>query len=72
MSDDREEPMTSCRICGVEFRDGDDVIMVAYEALHAGCAEPHKPAKRRKIGAWASMGSGGQMALGDVQRETPG
>ena len=63
--------MSACRICGIEFRGGDDTVAVTDEQLHAGCVEPHKQSKKRTVGMWAGMGSRGQMAMGAVQRNTP-
>ena len=60
--------MTACRVCGVEIREGEDIVIVDDERLHAGCVEAHKDPKRRRIGAWAAYGSRGQMDMGDVQR----
>ncbi len=53
------------------LRDDDDTIVVDGHRLHVACAEAPARPKRRKIGAWAAMGSRGQMAMGDVQRDTP-
>jgi len=63
--------MTTCRACGNEIAGGDDVIVVAEATLHAGCVEAPKGPKRRRVGAWGAMGAAGQMAMGDVQRDTP-
>lgn len=63
--------MTTCRICGNEMREGDDLIVVDDHALHTDCAEAPKSSKRRQVGRWAAMGSRGQMAMGEVQRDTP-
>ena len=63
--------MTTCRMCGVSFREGDEVVTVADQTLHVDCAEPHKSEPPRQIGRWAAMGSRGQMAMGAVQRDTP-
>ncbi len=63
--------MAACRVCGIEFRSGDAIVFVADEQLHIDCARPHAATKRRRVGLWAAMGSGGQMAMGDVQRDTP-
>jgi hypothetical protein len=60
-----------CQICGIECRADDDAIVVNGHRLHAACAEAPVPPRRRKVGAWAAMGSRGQMAMGDVQRDTP-
>jgi hypothetical protein len=60
-----------CRVCGIRFRDTDDVVTVDGHRLHVDCALPHVEPKRRRPGLWAAMGSRGQMAIGDVQRETP-
>ena len=60
--------MTECRICGTEVREGDDVVEADGHGLHAGCADAHAEAPRRRIGSWAEMGARGQMAMGAVQR----
>jgi hypothetical protein len=60
--------MTTCRICGDEVREGEDVVLIDDESVHAGCVEA--PTARR-VGAWAAFGSRGQMAMGDVQRDNP-
>lgn len=60
--------MDECRICGTEVREGDDVVRADGHVLHAGCADVHAEAPRRRIGAWAEMGARGQMAMGAVQR----
>jgi hypothetical protein len=57
-------------VCGIELRSGDDTVTVDGEQTHVDCAEPHKEPKKRKLGLWAAMGSGGQMGMGDVQRDT--
>ena len=63
--------MDTCRVCGASLRDEDDVVVLDEHKLHAACVESHKEPKRRRVGAWAAMGSRGQMAMGDVQRDTP-
>jgi hypothetical protein len=63
--------MSTCRVCGIEFRNGDDTVTVNGEQLHVDCAGPHKEPKQRKLGMWAAMGSRGQMDMGDVQRDMP-
>ncbi len=63
--------MTICRMCGVNFREGDDVVIVDDQTLHVDCAGPLKSDKPRQVGLWAAMGSRGQMAMGAVQRDTP-
>lgn len=60
--------MDGCRVCGIGFHE-EDVTVVAGRRLHAGCAEASAELKRRKIGMWAAVGSRGQMAMGDVQRD---
>ena len=64
-----EETMSTCRICGNEVREGEDVVRVGEDAVHPDCAGAPKKRRGRKIGMWASLGSRGQMAMGDVQRE---
>ena len=53
------------------IRDTEVFVWRADEMLHADCTEPHSEAPRRRVGLWAAFGSGGQMAMGDVQRDTP-
>jgi len=62
-------PMSVCRICGNEVREGEDVVDVAGDAVHPDCAGAPKKEGRRRLGMWVSMGSRGQMAMGEVQRE---
>ena len=66
-----EGDTTSCRMCGVNFRDGDDVVEVDGRTLRVDCAGPLNAEKRRQIGMWAAMGSRGQMGMGAVKRDTP-
>ncbi len=63
--------MSSCRACGIEVGERDDVVTIGDATLHAACVEPHKGPKRRRVGAWAAMGSRGQMAMGEVQKDMP-
>ena len=63
--------MAVCRVCGGRVGKDTDAVVVGGQALHAGCVESHKEPKQRRIGMWAAMGSRGQMAMGDVQRDTP-
>ncbi|MEI8239152.1 MAG: hypothetical protein WCI22_06985 [Actinomycetota bacterium] len=63
--------MEICQVCGIECRHDDDTIVVGDQRVHAGCVEAPATPKRRQVGAWAAMGSRGQMAMGDVQRDTP-
>lgn len=60
--------MTACRVCGAEIREGEDMVIVGDDPLHAGCVEAHTEPRRRRIGAWAAYGSRGQMDMGEVQR----
>ena len=60
-----------CPICGIECRADDDTVVEGDHRMHAACVEAPTAPKRRKVGAWAAMGARGQMAMGDVQRETP-
>jgi hypothetical protein len=61
--------MSECRLCGNELREGESVIEVAGSMVHHDCADAHVDPQHRKIGLWAAMGSPGQMAIGDVQRD---
>jgi hypothetical protein len=65
-----ESAMTTCRICGIEIRDGDDAVTVDDHTVHSACADAPKSAERRQVGSWTAYGSRGQMAIGDVQRNT--
>ena len=65
------EPNSVCPICGIECRADDDTVVAGDHRMHAACTEAPASPKRRKVGAWAAMGARGQMAMGDVQRETP-
>lgn len=60
----------TCRVCGTGIRATDEVRWVHDEPLHAACIEAHQAPPRRKLGAWAAMGSRGQMAMGAVQQDT--
>lgn len=63
--------MATCRICGDEVREGDDLVLVDDVAVHRGCVEAPATRMPRRTGAWAAFGSRGQMAMGDVQRDNP-
>lgn len=63
--------MSTCRACGIEVGERDDAVTVGDATLHASCVEARKGPKRRRIGAWAAMGSRGQMAMGEVQKDMP-
>lgn len=60
--------MSECRVCGISFREGDDVVTIGDHVFHHDCADPHVEPARRTVGTWAAMGSANQMAMGDVQR----
>lgn len=62
--------MTECAVCGREIRAREDVVTVGDHLVRYHCAEPAEKPKRRKLGIWASMGSSGQMAMGDTQTES--
>lgn len=62
--------MAECRLCGIELRDGEDVVEVGGHEVHPDCAGAHVEPERHHLGTWATMGSAGQMALGDVQRNS--
>jgi len=63
--------MTACRLCGLDIREQDDVVVNGDARWHAACVEAPTRTKRRRIGGWAAFGSKGQMAMGDPQRQTP-
>jgi len=63
--------MGTCRICGLHTRPGEHLVMVHDEEVHRACVDAPVRPSRRRIGAWAAMGSGGQMAMGAPQREMP-
>ncbi len=60
--------MAECRLCGLELREGEDVVEIGGHAVHPDCAGTHVEPQRHHLGDWASMGQMQQMALGDVQR----
>lgn len=60
--------MSECRVCGIAFREGDDVVEVGGVVFHHDCADPHVEPEQRTVGRWAAMGSPGQMGMGAVQR----
>jgi hypothetical protein len=60
--------MAECRLCGLELREGEDVVEVGGHLVHPDCAGTHAEAEKHHLGTWASMGQMQQMALGDVQR----
>jgi len=60
--------MATCRVCGGDLRAGDDAVMAGDEEFHLACVEAPARRPRRRLGAWAAMGSGGQMAMGETQR----
>jgi DNA-binding IclR family transcriptional regulator len=59
----------ACPACGLVLRDGDDVISVNDRHFHVDCVAAPVAAARRRIGGWSAMGSRGQMAMGDTQRD---
>jgi hypothetical protein len=61
--------MPVCRICGNEFRAGEDAIVVGDDQVHPNCAGAPTKAAGKRFGMWLSMGRHNQMAMGDVQRE---
>ena len=63
--------MAACRVCGVEIREGDDIVAAHDEILHLACVDAPKEGKRRKLGAWVTFGSRGQNSLGAVQKDRP-
>lgn len=69
--DDEHDAEAVCAICGLELRHGDVAVEVQGRMLHADCVDPPEPGKRRQVGRWAAFGAGGQMTMGDVQRDTP-
>ena len=62
---------TVCTACGLAVRNGDDLVIVGTRRFHNDCVIAPVAHARRRIGAWAAMGSRGQMAMGDVQRDPP-
>jgi hypothetical protein len=67
--DRREAPaMAKCRICGNEFREGDDVVEFGDDVIHHDCADAPHQGPRRKVLKWSALGSTNQLGIGDVQR----
>ncbi len=64
--------MPTCRICGDELRDDDEVVEVGSELLHPACVDAPSSAARRTVREWAALGSRGQLAMGETQRGTLG
>jgi hypothetical protein len=60
--------MAKCRICGNDFRGGDDVVELDDGVVHHDCVLAPQDAPRRKILKWSAMGSPNQMGMGEVQR----
>lgn len=64
--------MATCRVCGAEFRNGDDITLVgagsARRGVHRACVEAPTPPRRRRPGSWIVMGSRQQMEMGPAQR----
>jgi hypothetical protein len=58
-----------CRVCGAPVRTGDDRVEIEGASFHAGCVDAPASPRRRRPGPWAAMGSPGQMATGEVQRD---
>ncbi|MFZ4719889.1 MAG: hypothetical protein ACOYMR_10715 [Ilumatobacteraceae bacterium] len=61
--------MAICRICGLATRPEEHLVMVRDDEVHRACVDEPVGPKRRRIGAWAAFGSGGQMAMGAVQQD---
>lgn len=59
---------TTCRICGNELREGDDVIEIGGTFAHHDCAVAPNDAPVRRILKWAVMGARNQLGMGEVQR----
>ena len=62
--------MATCRLCGNELREGDEVVARDSGNVHADCAEAPKEEARRRIGKWGVLGSRNQLGMGDVQRDS--
>ena len=60
--------MSECRICGNEFREGEDVVDLGHEVVHHDCADPPHGDEQRKVEQWGKLGSTNQLGIGDVQR----
>jgi hypothetical protein len=64
--------MTTCHLCGIELNEEDDVVVVDdNHSVHVSCASAPSGTGRRQVRPWAALGSRQQMAMGDVQRDTP-
>jgi len=60
---------TTCRICGDEFRDGDDVVRLGDDDIvHHDCADPPHHDEERHVEQWGEMGAINQLEIGEVQR----
>lgn len=62
--------MSVCRACGIAIGLHDHVVEVGESPMHVACAEAGTRPKQRRIGAWAAMGSRGQMLMSELQRDT--
>lgn len=58
-----------CAACGLPVRAAEDHVVLGNHRFHPGCVDPPSSGGRRRPGGWVAMGSRGQMAMGDTQRE---
>jgi hypothetical protein len=66
--DDYRDAMATCRICGNEFREGDEVVELGDGVVHHDCVDAPRDDPRRKVLRWSAFGSTNQLGIGDVQR----
>ena len=66
--DDYRDVMAKCRICGNEFREGEDVVELGDGVVHHDCVDAPHDESRRKVLKWGAFGSTNQLGIGDVQR----
>ena len=62
--------MPTCRICGNEFREGDDVVAVGDAVVHVVCTDAPRQGEHREILQWSAFGSTNQLGVGEAQRGT--
>jgi len=61
--------MPTCRICGNQLREGDEVVALGDEVVHHDCADAPHGGGQRKVLRWSALGSTNQLGIGDAQRD---